>query len=428
MKRILQLLLVTLVFSSCSNIIVPYYTTVDKITKVNPGMTKQDVVATLGISPYEVFHGIEEGCEIHQFKYKHKEIQHGTLNSYANTKGADRFVDPSNLYVYYRDGRMESLVTDDGKKGGAMVLSFANELVDACNGPEEVYGCMDREALNYNQEATHQRDGSVIESGSTIRIGDCEYCACDYILNRRYDAKKDCGERCIPLNPSEEEEEEIITNDPECTLCDLAEKENAQININLDFDNEEPEYNGYISKLFGNNINFKKKKKSKKQKLPRISSGSSSSNFGVGVGLRDGGLFLAASRSKSLLNSKLSSETSFSYFLTESGEILGGESGSTVDDMYINNTMMLSQTFIFDLKWSLGIGVSSAFGAYNSNTIEWNNETFDYDETETSSFGIYPLSLVVNKNFGRFGVRYETAIMKLQNINKGSSFGLTYNF
>ena len=32
----------------------------DKITKVNPGMTKQEVVATLGIAPYEIFHGIDQ--------------------------------------------------------------------------------------------------------------------------------------------------------------------------------------------------------------------------------------------------------------------------------------------------------------------------------------------------------------------------------
>ena len=423
MKKVLHLLITILIFSSCSNIIIPYYTTVDKITKVNPGMTKQEVVATLEISPYEVFHGIEEGCEIHQFKYKHKEIQHGTLNSYSKIKGDDRFVDPSNLYVYYRDGRMESLVTDDGKKGGPMVLSFANELVDACNGPKEVYGCMDREALNYNKEATHQRDGAVIESGSTIRIGDCEYCACDYIVNRRYDAKKECGERCIPLNPSEEEEELVtITNDPECTLCDLAEKENAQININLDFDNEEPEYNGYISKLFGNNVHFKKKKKSKKQKLPRISSGSSSSSsssdFGIGVGLRDGGLFLAPKFSKPL-NSKLSSETSFSYFLTSSTEENNAIDLGDYGDVSINNKMMLSQAFIFDFKWSLGIGISSGVGVYKQQSSL---------EESPASLGVYPLSLVVNKNFGRFGIRYETAIMKLQNIKKGTSFGLTYNF
>ena len=143
-EKILQVFLIALIFSSCSNVIVPYYTTVDKITEVDPGMSKDQVVETLGIAPYEIFHGIEGGCEIHQFKYKHKEISHGTLNSYSsNNNGVERFVDPSNLYIYYRDGKVESLVTDAGKKGGSMVLSFAKELQSACDGPEPevvVYG------------------------------------------------------------------------------------------------------------------------------------------------------------------------------------------------------------------------------------------------------------------------------------------------
>ena len=274
MKRILQLLLVTLVFSSCSNIIVPYYTTVDKMTKVNPGMTKENVVNTLGIEPYEIFHGIENGCEIHQFKYKHKEVSHGTLNSYANIKGAERFVDPSNVYVYYRDGRVESLVTDEGKKGGSMVLSFAQELQGACDGPTEIapiYGCMDKRSLNYNKKATVQRDGRITESGTVLTSGDCEYCICDYKPNKEYDAKKNCGERCVPIEKpkkkNERIEEEIILAGSECTLCDLADKENAQINIDIIHKsgrlwNRKIRFNEYISKVFDG---FKVKKSNNKK-------------------------------------------------------------------------------------------------------------------------------------------------------------------
>ena len=195
----------------------------------------------------------------------------GTLNSFGNVGGVDRYVKPSNLYVYYRDGKMESLVTDDGKGSSPGILSFMDELDFECNGgAQPIYGCMDREALNYNEEATAQRDGDVIENGSTIMIGDCEYCACDYMVNIDYDPKKNCGEICIPIpkEEEEEEEEEVITHfDPDCTLCDLAEKENAQINVNIDFDNEEPQYNGYISKLFGNTINVKRNSSKKRVRL-----------------------------------------------------------------------------------------------------------------------------------------------------------------
>ena len=42
-----------------------------------------------------------------------------------------------------------------------------DELDFECNGgAQPIYGCMDSEALNYNEEATAQRDGDVIENGS----------------------------------------------------------------------------------------------------------------------------------------------------------------------------------------------------------------------------------------------------------------------
>lgn len=273
MKRILQIFLVSVVFSSCSNIIIPYYTTVDKMTNVNPGMTKEQVVATLGVDPYEIFHGIENGCEIHQFKYKHKEESHGTLNSYQNIKGAERFVDPSNVYVYYRDGKVESLVTDEGKKGGSSVLAFAQELQDACDGLEiePIYGCMDKSALNYNKQATLQRDGAIQENGTVLTIGDCEYCICDYKPNKDYDPKKQCGERCVPIEKPKKkmEKEEIVIEGSDCTLCDLADKQNAEIHIDVihksgRFWNRNLKLNEYISKVFdGFKVKNSNNKKSK---------------------------------------------------------------------------------------------------------------------------------------------------------------------
>jgi len=272
MKKLLQIALVALIFSSCSNIIIPYYTTVDKITKVNPGMTKQEVVATLGISPYEVFHGIEQGCEIQQFKYKHKDIKVSTLDSYNTNSKEESYIDPSNLYVYYQDSKMESLVTDDGKKGGPMVLSFLNELQYECAGTVEapLYGCMDKKSLNYNKKATAQRDGDIIELGTIVRIGDCEYCACDFKPNKKYDAKRECGERCIPIEKPKKKDkidaEEIVLG-PDCTLCDLADKENAQVHVDLIHKsgrlwNRKFKIGEYISKIF----NKERKSNNKKSK------------------------------------------------------------------------------------------------------------------------------------------------------------------
>ena len=112
--------------------------------------------------------------------------------------------------------KMESLVTDDGKGSSPGILSFMDELDFECNGgAQPIYGCMDREALNYNEEATAQRDGDVIENGSTIMIGDCEYCACDYMVNIDYDPKKNCGRYVFLFRRKKRKRgEEVITFRP----------------------------------------------------------------------------------------------------------------------------------------------------------------------------------------------------------------------
>lgn len=437
MKKVVLYFTFIAVLSSCSQIIVPYHTTVDKITSVKPGMSKQNVVTTLGIDPYEIYHGIEAGCEIHHFKYKHKEKYFGTLNSFGNVGGVDRYVKPSNLYVYYRDGKMESLVTDNGKDSSPGILSFMDELDFECNGgPKPVYGCMDKDALNYNFQATAQRDGEVIENGSTLMIGDCEYCACDYMVNIDYDSKKNCGEKCIPIPKEELEEEEVITHfDPDCTLCDLAEKENAQINVNIDFDNEEPKYNGYISKLFRNQINFKNKvsknmksnnkMKSTKKKKHRTKNHTINESSGLSVGL----VFLGGLGPKISKNSKLSNNITLSnsvVYLLESKTVDYGD----VDEFGLYNSfftpsLMTSNGILFNLissnnySFKAGLGAGIAIGELVS---------YGADINTSSKLKIEPLSLSFSHQFKRFELSGTLPVIKLNNYLSPGFLGINFNF
>lgn len=432
MKKVVLYFTFLAVLSSCSQIIVPYHTTVDKITSVKPGMSKQNVVATLGIDPYEIYHGIEAGCEIHHFKYKHKEKYFGTLNSFGNVGGVDRYVKPSNLYVYYRDGKMESFVTDNGKDLSPGILSFMDELDFECNGgPQPINGCMDKDALNYNNEATAQRDGDVIENGSTIMIGDCEYCACDYMVNIDYDSKKNCGERCISITKDEVQEEEVITHlDADCTLCDLAEKENAQINVNIDFDNEEPKYNGYISKLFGNQINVKnnvskntkpaKKKKDRNNKNYTINKSS---------GLSAGLVFIGGFGPKVSKKSKLSNNIIMSnsvVFLINANTFDYGD----VDEFGFYNSsftpsFMTSNGILFNLvssnnySFKAGVGSGIAIGELVS---------YEADINTSSKLKVEPLSIALSYQFKRFELSGTVPVIKLDKYLTPSYIGINYNF
>ena len=432
MKKVVLYFTFLVVLSSCSRIIVPYHTTVDKITAVKPGMSKQNVVSTLGIDPYEIYHGIEAGCEIHHFKYKHKEKYFGTLNSFGNVGGVDRYVKPSNLYVYYRDGKMESLVTDNGKDSSPGILSFMEELDFECNGgPQSIYGCMDKDALNYNNEATSQRDGEVIENGSTIMIGDCEYCACDYMVNIDYDSKKNCGERCIPIPKEEVEEEEVITHfDPDCTLCDLAEKENAQINVNIDFDNKEPKYNGYISKLFGNQINVKNKdskntKSSKKKKDRNNKKHTINNSTGLSAGLIFiGGLGLKVSK-KSKLSNNITLSNSVVYLIDaktlDHGNVdeLGFYSSFTPSFMTSNGMLF---NLISSNNYSFKAGVVSGIAIGELVSFE------EADINTSSKLKIEPLSIAFSQQFNRFELSGTVPVIKLDKYLTPGYIGINYNF
>ncbi len=437
MKKVVFYFTFLVLLSSCSKIIVPYHTTVDKITAVKPGMSKQNVIATLSVDPYEIYHGIEAGCEIHHFKYKHKEKYFGTLNSFGNVLGADRYVKPSNLYVYYRDGKMESLITDNGKDSGPGILSFMDELDFECNGgPQPIYGCMDKDALNYNNEATVQRDGEVIENGSTIMIGDCEYCACDYMVNVDYNSKTNCGERCIPIPKEEAEEEEVITHfDPDCTLCDLAEKENAQINVNIDFDNEKPQYNGYISKLFGNQINVKnkvsknKKPKQTKKKKNRSNNHTMNKSSKLSAGLIfSGGFGPMLSRKDHLTNNVIMSN-SVVYFIDAGISVY--EEGLNEEGLYIYSNFKpiwkTSNEILFNLisskNYSLKAGVGSGIAI---GTIETTWTGFELENS--SKLTVESLSIAVSNQFKRFGLSANVPVVKLDNYLSPGYLGINYNF
>ena len=55
---------------SCSEyVLIPQYSTVEKLNSLKSGMTKQEVTNTLNLKPYEAYHSTENGCELFGYKY-----------------------------------------------------------------------------------------------------------------------------------------------------------------------------------------------------------------------------------------------------------------------------------------------------------------------------------------------------------------------
>ena len=244
---------------SCSEyVLIPQYSTVEKLNSLKSGMTKQEVTNTLNLKPYEAYHSTENGCELFGYKYLHKYQEINPEN--VNAKGALRdnigvYDDEGDAFAYFEDGILKDIIIASAE----VDHEFVAELISACNGP--ISGCTDLEALNFNKDA-------VIDDNS------CTYCPCNYYANPLYDENSDCEEQCLPIEEEEEEVEEENNSSSEenaCTLCDVVQAANGQVNINIKSGGEISSNTGNIN-ISNNdgsskrNDNDKKKENNKKTK------------------------------------------------------------------------------------------------------------------------------------------------------------------
>lgn len=222
MRTILAITITVFGFAllSCSTVKLPQYTTVDKLTQVNAGMTKAQVYNVLGIYPWDILQNQKDGCVIHVFKYKHTKKK--APASISETReglviGEKRYGEESSAYIIYRKNKVETVYTEESKKD-LLTLIMDNSLQnDACGNPEYgiVKGCTDPESINYNPDATVDDDK-------------CEYCPCGSIKNPEYNPKR--KNNCDPcIKPKEE---------VKCGNCEMLDKilENSKegkINVDL---------------------------------------------------------------------------------------------------------------------------------------------------------------------------------------------------
>ena len=177
--------------TGCKTIIKPNYTTVERLSKLNPGMNKNDALQTLNnVYPYDILNGEKEGCEIHWYKYKHlkQSVFAKKINSKSGLRGGkEKYLNESNAYLLYKDGTLYSVHTSDN---GDIVPLFASaeEIKVGCVN-SVIKGCIDPESINYNPDA--------IESDES-----CKYCECGYEKNPNYNPNRpetNCNSPCVKI-------------------------------------------------------------------------------------------------------------------------------------------------------------------------------------------------------------------------------------
>jgi hypothetical protein len=156
-RKVFLPLIIALVLlnTACMKRLAPPYSTVEKIVRINPGMSSSDVAAVLGIPPYDVYHMAGDGSSVQTYWYKLKERKNtgcGTLEKmgladpfYSKEEnlavGASYYTTSHKLYVLYQNGKVSSLVTDAGRDDSEDLLVQNNTI--------QFIGKTNRHSFNY---------------------------------------------------------------------------------------------------------------------------------------------------------------------------------------------------------------------------------------------------------------------------------------
>lgn len=137
MKALLYAGAIALLMSSCAQMVAPPYTTVEKIARINPGMSYSDVSSTLGVPPFDIYHMSGDGSTVHLFNYKLKERRNKGCSLFMRdfyskeenlTTGSSFYTEEQKVYVLFDKGKVSGMVTDAGRDDSEDLLVQNNTI------------------------------------------------------------------------------------------------------------------------------------------------------------------------------------------------------------------------------------------------------------------------------------------------------------
>jgi hypothetical protein len=125
-------ILMTVFMVSCKTVQVAKFASVEDVMDLKINSSLDEVISKLGSKPYNIHSSQDEGYTIYTYKYKLVERRINPLivnSSGGETAGTEVYNGKEQiLFLVFREGKLESLITSEGRKDSDAVLILNNTI------------------------------------------------------------------------------------------------------------------------------------------------------------------------------------------------------------------------------------------------------------------------------------------------------------
>ncbi len=126
------ILIASVFLSSCKTIQVAKFASVESVMELKINSSLEEVIAKLGSKPYNIYSNQKEGYTIYTYKYKvvERKVNPKLVNSKGGeTTGTEVYNGKEHtLFLLFKEGKLESFVTTDGRKDSNPLIMLNNTL------------------------------------------------------------------------------------------------------------------------------------------------------------------------------------------------------------------------------------------------------------------------------------------------------------
>jgi len=130
--KLFSVLAALVLLSSCETVKVSKFASVENVMELKLNSTLPEVISLLGSKPYNIYANHKDGYTIYSYKYKlvERKVSPKIINSRGGeTTGTEEYMSKEqNLYLFFKDGKLDSFFTSEGRKDGSSLIILNNTI------------------------------------------------------------------------------------------------------------------------------------------------------------------------------------------------------------------------------------------------------------------------------------------------------------